>query len=323
MYCLTVSRMVLSKDASRVIGCADGLRTAAFPPTVRSVDMQAFCGADVLRSVVLNDGLTRLGGELHIKDQEVWTRSPFQNSAITSVRLPSAMQRVEPGAFENCKRLRNVSLPEGVKYIGVRSFAGTALSELELPRSIVRVDPQAFLNEHLTVRFAAGTDAIPREVLMDCTFGHLFIPASVREIRQDACARSTVSSVVFEAGSCLERIGPETFCGCRISSLSLPDSVKSVEMAAFRDCRDLVCLELSESAALAEIGNNAFRNTALTCFYAPESLRKVGDAAFYGCARLTSTHLNEGLRELGYRNFSETMGPGLIAEAKQRVICRR
>lgn len=265
MFYLNVSKTTISRDASRVVRCVYGPRTLAFPPTVRSADQQALRAARSLKSLVLNKGLKRLGGELYIGgDQNAWTRSPFQESAIVRVSLSATVQRIDPGTFENCRSLRSISLPEGVKYIGVRSFAGTALSELTLPKSIVRVDPHAFLNEQLTVRFAAGTEAIPKEVLSGGIFGSLVVPASVREIRHGACARSTLFSIVFEDCSCLENIGTEAFCECKITQLKLPDSVKVIGKDAFRGCRSLATLLLSENTALEEICNNAFCGTGIT-----------------------------------------------------------
>ena len=68
----------------------------------------------------------------------------FSYSAVENVSLPSTLKRIEYSAFEGCKGLRNVSLPEGLEYIGKRCFFRSGLEEVVLPSSVRDVCLRAF-----------------------------------------------------------------------------------------------------------------------------------------------------------------------------------
>ena len=46
----------------------------------------------------------------------------FQESAVESVTLPSTLKRIEYGAFQDCKNLKHITLPNGLEKIGMRCF---------------------------------------------------------------------------------------------------------------------------------------------------------------------------------------------------------
>ena len=70
-----------------------------------------------LRSVVLNEGLEALGTDEYDEKGERYFGA-FQESGLESVRFPSTLKRIEYRAFLDCKRLKFVSFPEGLEYIG-------------------------------------------------------------------------------------------------------------------------------------------------------------------------------------------------------------
>ena len=65
----------------------------------------AFRGAASLRSVKLNESLSVLGEDLY------YASGVFADSGLESVRLPSALKRLEVRAFKGCRSLRSVRLP--------------------------------------------------------------------------------------------------------------------------------------------------------------------------------------------------------------------
>ena len=42
----------------------------------------------------------------------------FEGSALERVGLPSTLKRIEYNAFESCKNLKSINLPEMVEYVG-------------------------------------------------------------------------------------------------------------------------------------------------------------------------------------------------------------
>ena len=42
----------------------------------------------------------------------------FESSAIEDIKLPTTLKKIEYNAFQNCKSLKRINLPERVEYIG-------------------------------------------------------------------------------------------------------------------------------------------------------------------------------------------------------------
>ena len=70
------------------------------------------------------------------------------NATITSVTLPPSLISIGAFAFYNCKKLQSISLNEGLKTIGARSFAHDSLvtGTLTIPSSVSLIETRAFYN---------------------------------------------------------------------------------------------------------------------------------------------------------------------------------
>ena len=63
---------------------------------------------------------------------------------ITRVILPRMVCRIESGAFQNCKRMKSINIPQGVDIVGPWAFADCALKEIDLPEGLKRIESRAF-----------------------------------------------------------------------------------------------------------------------------------------------------------------------------------
>ena len=90
-----------------------------------------------------------------------------------------------------------------------------------------------------------------------------------------------LTEVVFEEGSALESIGWGAFGYTGLISVSIPDSVVSLDWYAFYNCSKLETVSFGAHSKLAAIGGYAFWNdSALKDFYVPDGLSKVEENAF-------------------------------------------
>ena len=87
-----------------------------------------------LREIVIPDGVEEIG--------RYW----FRDSQIESVTVPASVKRIQPHAFENCKRLRRVTFQTGseLQIIGNSSFSRSALEEVSVPRGVQIIEDNAF-----------------------------------------------------------------------------------------------------------------------------------------------------------------------------------
>ena len=93
--------------------------------------------------MVLNEGLEVLGTDEYKPDGGMYCGA-FEGSGVRKVKLPSTLKRLEYSTFEDCENLRNITLPEGLEFIGKSCFRGSRLEQIVFPRSTRKVCPYAF-----------------------------------------------------------------------------------------------------------------------------------------------------------------------------------
>ena len=103
-----------------------GLERVTLPRSLRVLAQAAFAKCENLKTVVLNEGLEMLGTDEYDADGEIF-HGVFGYSAVQNVRLPGTLKWILFRAFEGCKDLRELTLPEGLEYIGKQCFDGSGI----------------------------------------------------------------------------------------------------------------------------------------------------------------------------------------------------
>lgn len=123
-------------------GCK--LKTIEFPQSLKVIGNAAFSECyNLSGKIIIPEGVTTVGV------------SSFEATAIESVELPSSLVTVTDGsmiidaigahAFENCRSLREINIPESVTTIQTSVFSGcTSLTTITLPKGIISVLGNAF-----------------------------------------------------------------------------------------------------------------------------------------------------------------------------------
>ena len=97
-------------------------------------------------------------------------------------------------------------------------------------------------------------------------------------------------------------IGDHAFYGSNLVSVTIPESVTSIDNAAFAFCSRLISVTIP--ASVTSISNDTFnRCTSLTSVTIPESVTSIGDYAFYSCKSLTSITIPERVSSIGIQVF--------------------
>ena len=112
------------------------------------------------------------------------------------------------------------------------------------------------------------------------------------------------------------------FQGSYISSIRLPNTLKSIGHDAFYESLRLSSVEFGES--VENIGPSAFENCkSLTSIDIPNSVVNVMDRAFYGCSGLTSLKIGKSVESIGGGAFSEcsNLKEFIIDEDNPNLIC--
>ncbi len=197
-------------------------------------------------------------------------------------------------AFSECTGLTAITIPEGIKTIGLGAFSGcTNLTRISIPDSVTAVGIYAFdgctsLTYHTygNAKYL-GNESNPYALLTDA------VSADITSCQIHTDTRS---------------IGYEAFSGCvKLTEITVPDKVAAIGSYAFDGCAGLGHVSLGEG--LADIGESAFRGCAgLTEILFPDGITAIGDSAFQGCAGLTEITLPGGIASIGWYAFAGCSG---------------
>ena len=117
-------------------------------------------------------------------------------------------------------------------------------------------------------------------------------------------------------GSPVTSIGEWAFNRSRLTSITIPDSVTSIEDYAFSACTRLTSITIPDS--VTTIGRNAFyRCSALTSITIPDSVTSIGDSAFLECSSLSSITFLGTAPTVGANSF------GVVADGARAYVGER
>lgn len=189
------------------------------------------------------------------------------------------------GAFENCRELTKVVLPESVKSIGDNAFKNcSALHTVELRQDEISIGSGAF--EGTLVKLGNDREFLIVGTVLVCAkkelIGCVTVPERIQSIASEAfkdCAQ--LQKIVLPKN--LTEIGNGAFSGCKaLKEIVMPETLGQLGSGAFRNCESLESIELPNG--LAELKRGLFSNCKnLRAVKFPHTLKTVCADCFDGC----------------------------------------
>ena len=134
------------------------ITSVVIPAGVTRIGDNAFSGCNKLTLVTIPEGVTEIGECAFMfsgltavtlpKSLKILGYAAFRNTKISTITLPEGMKVdgiQDGGAFQECKNLKTIVIPEGTTTISRQMFSScSALATIELPASIKTIDSFAF-----------------------------------------------------------------------------------------------------------------------------------------------------------------------------------
>ncbi len=265
------------------IGQADANGVYIVPEHITMIAEGAFAGDTELREVVIGENVTVIGS----------------------------------GAFQGCTSLETVTLSEGLETIGTYAFTGcTSLVNITLPSTVRALDEAAFRScTSLEAIDLSHIESIGDSAFLYCTaLESVTLSERMKTIAPWAFAQCTALESINLEDASLTEISDYTFTGCSmLRSVSVPEGVTRVGILAFHECTRLSAISLPET--LASVDYAAFNYTPWYQENEEEYLI-VGDGVLIKCtAHPTRIDLSDkGIKMIGGTVFWNAEVGGESAE---------
>ncbi|MBN2161703.1 MAG: leucine-rich repeat domain-containing protein [Pontiellaceae bacterium] len=215
-YCSNLDSVMIGHSRVETIsdyafqGCGN-LQAIELPATLSSITRLAFYSCANLQAITLrgeNPAYSAADGVLYDKDQTRIFCYPLarpgrydapstlrqvdeytfqRNTSITSATF-SGITNIARYAFQNCRNLKSVDLPETLTTIGEYAFYGTGLESVVIPDSVTVLGAQVFSSSSLqSVFIGSGITVLPRNLFSSCIYlEDITLPDNVRDIGDSA-----------------------------------------------------------------------------------------------------------------------------------------
>ena len=227
--------------------------------------------------------------------------------SLKSVVLPDGVTTIGGGAFASCFRLESVTVSTNLDFIKAYPENNPSVETfMYCPTVTIRIRPTATkttfgdsgvapftnrFNQNVAVDVLPGVTAIERGAFSSSSsIWKVTLPGTVQTIGDYAFTGSAVQEVVLAEG--LESIGLGAFQGCEnLRSIAIPSTVTYIENGAFQGCTSLTEANIPDGVEF--IGAQLFKSSGLTKVTIPASVTKIWNEAFAECASLREVTLEQ------------------------------
>ena len=206
------------------------------PSSVDEIGKRAFLDCSGLTNICIPESVTSIGD------------CAFQGcSNLTEINLPDGISVISDCTFRYCSKLNELIIPDGVTEVGTQVFTNcSSLDNLVVPESVKIFGAYAFTGcKWYTDTFADEEFVIINNVLLACY------------------PKQKLTDVIIPYG--VEKINRRAFAFADVKSITLPESVIEIDIAAFHKCLTVEKITIPKSLklirAVSELGVDLMDNS--------------------------------------------------------------
>ena len=229
---------------NRAFAGLPNLIEVTIPSSVLNIGEDVFINCPKLQRINVaasNPNFSSVNGVLYNKNRTELIKFPSGRN-VTSFTVPSTVTSIRKDAFTSLTKLRNVTIPAGVRVIDRKTFdRSKSLQNININASnpnYASTNGVLFnKNRQTLIRYPEGKTAKSYR-----------IPNGVRIIGQEAFySHNRLETVTFPSSA--TTISERAFENCtNLKTMTLPNSVTSIEAEAFRACRNLEVLTVRRNS---------------------------------------------------------------------------
>ena len=250
-------------------------------------------------------------------------------SNLVKIILPDNLTSIGEAAFRECFSLTAITIPNSVTNIEYYAFYDCySLSSITIPNSVMSIGEYAFYDCYALSLVTLTAPSV--EAFCNGQGNKLLCYAGCHAPRKIAINGEIITSITIP--NSVTSIEDYAFDGCSsLTSITIPNSVTSIGDWAFDGCSSLTSITIPNS--VTSIGDGAFQScSSLASVTISNSVTSIGGWAFQNCSSLASITIPNSVTSIGGNAFygcsslnsirvEATRPPQLGGEAVSASIC--
>ena len=304
----------LTKIGESAFENCTALTTVKIPEGVTKIEDYTFSGCSNLKNATIGNNVTNIGIGAFEYCTELINIIFGQNRKLNSIDVC---------AFDNCRSLKSIEIPDGVAYIAYEAFSNCiGLTSVTIPDSVTTIGSSAFANEVQGSTLTIYCETAEQPVGWDSAWNkqQLFYPISHNrlpvvwdyrrnDIADDGNIYTTINGLryVIKDNAAVVAKQPINIITAIIpAEINYKDAtynVTSIADSAFKGCSDLATITIPEG--VTSIGSYAFEGCSdLATITIPEGVTSIGSDAFSGCSGLAAVTIPASVTSIDNGAFS-------------------